>query len=91
MARQPNGPTWRQVANGKGIVSKPYRAHSHRAGNDRPRHDIDCPFCDTTVTAYDWSIAGGGKRCDCGAMFASRHGRAPTAYHFAAKAEAVQP
>lgn len=28
-----------------------------------------CPFCDTSVKAYVWSLAGGGKRCGCGAMF----------------------
>ncbi len=30
---------------------------------------ITCPFCHTAVTAYIWSLAGGGKRCPgCGAM-----------------------
>ncbi len=28
---------------------------------------IRCPFCQTEVRAYWWSIAGGGKKCDCGA------------------------
>lgn len=29
---------------------------------------IDCPFCATTVLVYLWSLAGGGKRCPCGAL-----------------------
>ncbi len=30
---------------------------------------IRCPFCNAKVTAYMWSLAGTGKRCDCGALF----------------------
>jgi hypothetical protein len=36
--------------------------------------DIKCPFCDSTTTAFLWSLAGGGKRCggrNCGAMHGS--------------------
>ena len=29
---------------------------------------IECPFCYADVEAYIWSLAGGGKRCDCGVM-----------------------
>ena len=30
---------------------------------------ITCPFCDTKVEAYIWSLAGSGKRCPgCGAI-----------------------
>ena len=29
---------------------------------------ITCPFCEVRVKAYIWSLAGGGKRCDCGAL-----------------------
>jgi hypothetical protein len=28
---------------------------------------ITCPFCSDKVKTFLWSIAGGGKRCDCGA------------------------
>jgi hypothetical protein len=38
-----------------------------------------CPFCSAHVTAYLWSLAGGGKRCYCGAM-AGGNGNF---YHFA--------
>lgn len=36
---------------------------------------IECPFCQGEVKAYLWSLSGGGKRCDCGAIL-SRHGHA---------------
>ena len=32
---------------------------------------ILCPFCEETVQAFKWSLAGGGKRCHCGAYFTS--------------------
>ena len=28
-----------------------------------------CPFCESIVEAYRWSLAGSGKRCECGAGF----------------------
>lgn len=33
--------------------------------------DITCPFCGRVVRAYIWSLAGGGKRCGCGAKHLS--------------------
>lgn len=33
--------------------------------------DIKCPWCGQTVRAYWWSIAGGGKKCPCGAKHSS--------------------
>lgn len=32
---------------------------------------FDCPFCNRGIKAYLWSLAGGGKACECGAIFAS--------------------
>lgn len=29
---------------------------------------ITCPYCHTTTEAYAWSLAGTGKRCECGAV-----------------------
>lgn len=29
---------------------------------------ITCPFCHTITEAYAWSLAGSGKRCECGAI-----------------------
>jgi hypothetical protein len=40
-----------------------------RSGVGRTTIIIHCPFCRSEVTAYLWSLAGGGKRCDCGALF----------------------
>lgn len=36
---------------------------------------IECPYCFAEVKAYLWSLCGGGKRCNCGALFGS-HGTA---------------
>jgi hypothetical protein len=33
---------------------------------------FDCPWCKREIKAYVWSICGGGKRCECGAIFSSR-------------------
>ena len=33
---------------------------------------IYCPFCGDEIRAYLWSLAGGGKRCECGAIFSAR-------------------
>ena len=29
---------------------------------------IVCPYCGATVKAFIWSLAGGGKKCECGAL-----------------------
>lgn len=29
---------------------------------------VRCPFCSCVVEAHLWSIAGSGKRCECGAV-----------------------
>ncbi len=30
-----------------------------------------CPFCGAKVVVFVWSLAGSGKRCECGALFGS--------------------
>lgn len=30
-----------------------------------------CPFCQQETRAYWWSLAGGGKKCGCGAKYYS--------------------
>jgi hypothetical protein len=43
-----------------------------RRGMKRPSSlwsDLKCPFCKTVTRAYHWSLAGGGKKCACGAKF----------------------
>ena len=37
-------------------------------GSGRSTVIITCPFCDVRTEAYLWSLAGSGKRCDCGAV-----------------------
>ena len=37
---------------------------------------FNCPFCGIEVKAYVWSLTGGGKNCQCGALFTGRSGRA---------------
>lgn len=43
----------------------------HRSSFGKTRIGIRCPFCEAEVVAYVWSLAGGGKRCSCGAMFSA--------------------
>jgi hypothetical protein len=43
------------------------RGRTHSAFGRSYCH-IRCPFCLETVTAYIWSLSGGGKRCLCGAI-----------------------
>jgi hypothetical protein len=52
----------------------PKKGQSFEQRNYRPRMgrssvDVTCPFCKAVTTAYVWSLAGGGKKCECGAIF----------------------
>lgn len=57
------------------IRTAEYRKYAvERTGCEHPSsivHWIECPWCGVEVKAYLWSLAGGGKRCRCGAIFAS--------------------
>lgn len=44
------------------------KIHNYRSVFGRSTVDIDCPFCGTTTRAFVWSLAGGGKKCKCGAL-----------------------
>lgn len=33
----------------------------------KTRIAVDCPFCGAELIAYLWSLAGSGKKCQCGA------------------------
>jgi hypothetical protein len=44
------------------------RSGVHLASRGRSYCYITCPFCNAEVKAYVWSLAGGGKRCPCGAL-----------------------
>lgn len=55
-----------------------YTVVGARSAVGRSTIDIKCPFCGDVTTAYRWSLAGSGKRCEgiaCGALFDGR-GRA---------------
>ena len=46
------------------------RPYSAREGSSTVGHTvlyITCPFCGVETKAHVWSLAGGGKRCPCGA------------------------
>lgn len=36
--------------------------------NGRSYYYIVCPYCEATTKAYIWSLHGGGKKCNCGAL-----------------------
>ena len=79
---KPKGPTWNQTGDAKlanRIEVRPFTYKRKIEQHGRTRIWFDCPFCNGTVEAYLWSIAGGGKRCDCGALC----GGFGNAYHFA--------
>lgn len=76
--KKKRGPTFAQIV-GEGVTTLKYKVT--REGLERPSSRtvyIDCPFCRAEVKAYVWSLCGGGKRCDCGALF----GGWGNAYHF---------
>lgn len=70
-----------QVQKVQEVQSPEYREHQaynytkERSG--RSNCLIDCPFCGATVKAYVWSLAGGGKKCPCGALHCTRVTIAP--------------
>ena len=48
--------------------SRPYVTKEYVSEeNGRSHIWLNCPFCKASVKAYVWSLAGGGKRCECGA------------------------
>lgn len=47
-------------------------ARPGRAAMGRSTVIITCPFCRADIEAYVWSLAGGGKRCTCGALHGPR-------------------
>lgn len=49
--------------------SRPYEILSEHTAVGRSSVTMLCPWCDREVTAYTWSLAGSGKRCECGAKF----------------------
>lgn len=71
----PKGPTWSQIhdpKNANRIETRDSGGYIRRYEQmGRTRVVLACPFCSAHVTCFVWSLAGGGKRCDCGAMCGS--------------------
>lgn len=59
----------KQLPNGN---TRETREHSRTARvsvqNGRSYCYVTCPFCDQVTRAYIWSLSGGGKKCQCGAL-----------------------
>lgn len=77
--RKRKGPTWDETRDTTRVEQREYTVLSRTDRVGRSSVDIRCPFCSTVVMAFIWSLCGGGKRCDCGAMFGSIGG---VAYHW---------
>ena len=48
--------------------SRAWLASAGSHANGRSTIWITCPFCGTETECFIWSLAGGGKRCECGAI-----------------------
>lgn len=60
------------------VEVREYTVTNDRSTFGRSTIDIRCPFCQSITTAFVWSLAGSGKRCEnrsCRALFNGR-GRA---------------
>ena len=62
-------PTTHEDARLPSTERRPYVPMSYNSKVGRSTVNIACPFCNATITAYVWSLNGGGKRCTCGALF----------------------
>ena len=66
------GPRFEDVFKQSDVIdSREYVELSERREFGTSRVILRCPFCGRRVVAYIWSMAGGGKRCECGAIFGS--------------------
>lgn len=74
---KPKGPTFAQQ-NDENVETRQWTGTQGPSTMGRSIVYITCPFCRAEVTAYQWSLSGGGKRCGCGALF----GAYGNAYHF---------
>lgn len=73
------GPKFSDAADDERVETRQFFAYDERSEMGRTNVQVDCPFCGSQVTVFVWSLAGGGKRCQCGALF----GSGGTAYHWA--------
>ena len=49
------------------IERRNYESTYFPAAAGKSYYLIWCPFCGAKAEARSWSLAGGGKRCECGA------------------------
>ena len=47
-----------------------------RRANGKSSAELRCPFCGVVTEVRLWSLAGSGKRCECGAVHSGRPGTA---------------
>jgi len=64
--------TWNDVGVEGKTEHRDYECWGHDSRMGRTSYRVTCPFCERTMRVYPWSLAGTGKRCDCGAIFGSR-------------------
>lgn len=50
---------------------RPYTREGNYSQMGKSYTYITCPFCNDTVKAYIWSLAGSGKKCTCGVLHGS--------------------
>ena len=77
MAKKPKGPKFEDLRNTDALDLRTIQVH--RETVERPSSRViffDCPYCSVEVKAYVWSLTGGGKRCECGALFTGISGNA---------------
>lgn len=55
----------------------PHTKFNYKAAFGRATVDIRCPYCQVVTTCFCWSLAGSGKKCECGALHISFGTRAP--------------
>lgn len=54
------------------VERRPHVLRDRRPAPGRTSVEVECPFCGRRVRAFAWSLAGGGKRCPCGAIHNER-------------------
>lgn len=55
-------------------AARAWVGRAYRSVMGKSTVDTNCPFCNTFVIIYVWSLSGGGKKCPnkkCGAKFGS--------------------
>lgn len=45
---------------------------TNRRASGRTTVTLRCPFCECHTEVSVWSLAGSGKRCECGAKFSGK-------------------